>query len=226
MHADQEVLERIRSVVRVLSEDHVDNVWTGETIRSLDRAPLMADLRRAISGDMGRSAARGASNPETRSVLDLDAFTMYEDISGRVDAFYKALTGSRPRETPEATLRAWYVAFRAFFLSGHYTPAQALRVEKQLGRFVYRIQSYLDPPRMKELIGACPIDGCGKEFHRADGGSVQSALYASYKAGEQPFAKCRACGSEWVGVGPLVILGRHIGATANEDALREMGVKA
>jgi len=226
MNADQEVLEKIHSTVLVLAEKHTDHVWTGDTIRPLERAPLMADLRRAISGDMGRSVSGSSSNPQTRSVLDLGAFTLYEDISGRIEAFHKALTGSRPRETPEATLRAWYVAYRAFFMSGKYTAVQTVRVRNQLGTFVHRIQTYLDPPRVKELSGACPIDGCGMEHYKSPAGATQTALYASYKTGEEPFAKCRACGSEWVGTGPLVVLGRHIGATLDESALREMGVKA
>lgn len=206
-----------------LAKPHEDKVWTGDTIVSLPRDPLLHELRQAVRSNLGRTGS-GRSDLAARSLLDLQAFEMYEDISGRIGGFYKAMTGNKPRPTPEESLKGWFVVFRAFHMSGHYTDQQVGRIESQLKQFASRIASYLDPPRIKEIAGACPMEPCRAEHVKAASGAIDTALYASYRKDEQPVVRCRACGTEWVGERALLEVGYHIGATVDPDALREMGV--
>jgi hypothetical protein len=219
----EQQVERIRQLVERLAKPHEEKIWTGATIVSLPRDPLLSDLRSAVQSNLGRTSA-GRSDPAARSPIDLQAFEMYEDIAGRIDSFYKAMTGNKPRDTPEESLTGWFVVFRAFHMSGRYEDRQVAKIEAQLKQFVSRIESYLDPPRVKEIAGSCPMEPCRAEHVKAADGSVSTALYASYRKDEQPVVKCRACGSEWVGERSLLEIGFHIGATVDADALREMGV--
>ena len=222
----EQQVERIRQLVNRLAKPHEEKIWAGETIVSLPRDPLLADLRRAVQGDLGKSDAGRSVDPAARSILDLDAFELYEDISGRIASFYKAMTGNKPRDTPEESLTGWFVVFRAFHMSGRYTEQQTGRIESQLKRFVGRITAYLDPPRVKEITGPCPMEPCRAEHVPTPAGGTATALYASYRKDEQPVVRCRACGSEWVGERALLEIGYHIGATVDSEALREMGVIA
>lgn len=217
-------LERIRRLVDSLTKDREERVWTGDTLTQVLRSPLIEDLRLAIHGDLGSSGGGRSALAHMRSVIDVNAFEMYEDITGRIDSFYNALTGKPPRETAEETLQAWYVAYRAFSMSGKYTDAQENRVEAQLKRFIHRIEAYLDPPRVKEIEGECPVETCGKANVKSKEGGAQTALYAAYRTGEEPYLKCRACGAEWVGERLLLEMGYYLKATVDEEALRGMGV--
>lgn len=222
---EQLSLDRIRDLVTILARNHTENVWTGETIVALDRGPLIADLRAEIRTDMG-GTGNGRAAAHTRVPISLDVFTMYEDITGRIDAFYRAVTGNHPRATAEETLNAWYVAYRAFCISGKFDEAAQRRTEQQLRSFITRIQSQLDPPRIKELEGECPMEACGLSHTKSREGSPQSALYASYRAGEQPVIRCRGCGTEWAGDRSLLEMGYYLRANVDHDALRSMGVIA
>lgn len=217
-------LERIRKLVDVLSTDHVEHVWAGESIVAVERGALLTELRGGIHGEIGRTEPGRGQAAHERLGLNLQAFELYEDITGRIESFHKAVTGNRRRATPEETLRAWYVSYRAFFMSGHFQEGHARRVIRQLEGFVKRIRDHFDPPRVKELTGACPAEGCGLEVTKSASGATQSALYVAYRADERASVRCRACGSEWAGERTLLELGYYLRANVDEAALREMGV--
>lgn len=215
-------IERIRQVVDRLSQKHDEQIWNGETIITVHRDPLLEQIRQAMYGDLGATESGKSAAAQERSVLDIGAFTLYEDITGRIEAYHHHLTGKPKRDTAEETLRAWFVAFNARHLSGNYTEPQMLRTLSQLNKFAGRILGYFDPPRAKELEGPCPQ--CNSGSVNDGQGARQTALYASYKAGEQPFVRCRSCGAEWVGERTLLELGYHLGAQVDEETLRDMGV--
>lgn len=219
-------IERIYVVMNELSRPYMERVFTGSTNVLLDREPLLEQLRVGMYGDMGKTESGKSAAAQERSVLDITAFTMYEDITGRIEAYHRHLTGKPKRDLPEDTLRAWYVAFDSNYRAGKYTDGQMLRTLRQLEQFAARIKAHFDPPRVKEIAGACPNDGCGIAEVNAPDGSRQTALYAAYKNGIEPSVKCRACGAERFGERTLLELGYHLGATVDEDTLREMGVIA
>lgn len=219
----EQQVERIRRLVERLAKPHEQQIWAGESIVSLPRDPLLLELRRAVQSNLGGTTS-GRTDPAARSLINIGAFEMYEDISGRINSLYNAMTGNKPRETPEESLSGWFVVFRAFHMSGRYTDQQTARIESQLKRFISRIHTLLDPPRVKEITGACPVAECRAEHVKTEAGSPGAALYASYRKDEQPVVRCRACGTEWVGERALLEIGYHIGATVDSEALREMGV--
>lgn len=215
-------IERIYAVMDRLSAKHTEQIWNGETILSVKRDPLLQQIRSAMYGDLGRTESGKSAAAQERSVLDVAAFTIYEDITGRIEAFHQYLTKQPKRETPEETLRAWYVAFDSQFRAGKYTEQQVLRTLSQLNKFASRISGHFDQPRVKEIAGPCPQ--CTAAHFKDTQGANQTSLYASYKAGEQPYVRCRGCGAEWTGERTLLELGYHLGAQVDEDTLREMGV--
>lgn len=223
MNDDQmTTIERIYKTVDRLSARHTEQIWNGETIVSVTREPLLAQIRAAMYGDLGRTESGKSAAAQERSVLDITAFTIYEDITGRIEAYHRHLTRKPKRDTPEETLRAWYVVFDSNYRAGKYTAQQVHRTLAQLTRFVSRIVGHFDQPRAKELEGPCPQ--CSVTDVKDAQGARQTALYASYKAGEQPFVRCRGCGAEWFGERTLLELGYYLGAQVDEATLREMGV--
>lgn len=210
---------RLLDTVDALTKQHDEMVHDGDRYRYVKQDALLAQIRDAMYGDLGRTSS-GRSSGADRSILVLEAFTLYEDIAGRVEGWHRKLTGERKRATVEDTLRAWYVAFNAKENEPH-------RVEHavvELRRFADRIRGFFDAPRTKEISGACPVDECGYEYALSADGAMQTALFAVYREGDDPYVECRRCGAVWSGDSTLLQLGRYLGATVNEDELRELGV--
>lgn len=221
---EDSTIERIRKMVNDLSETHTVREPSGKFTLLIEREPLIEQIRRAMYGDLGRTEAGKSAAAQERSVLDVTAFTIYEDITGRIEAYHHMLTKKPKRESPEATLRSWYVAFRSNHDAGKYSEEALQRTLKQLRQFAGRIKGHFDQPRNKEIEGACPLEQCGVATHTGPQGAKQTALYAIYSEGKQPSVKCRNCGAEWTGEQTLLELGRYLGANVDEETLREMGV--
>lgn len=210
---------RLLDAIDALTKPHDEIVHDGERYRHVKQDPLLQQIRDAMYGDLGRTSS-GRSSGADRSILVLEAFTIYEDIAGRIEGWHRKITGERKRGTAEDTLRAWYAAFNAKQNEPH-------RVEHaivELRRYADRIKGFFDAPRIKEIEGACPIEECGYQYSLNEEGAMSTALFAAYKEGEDPYVKCRRCEAVWTGNRTLIQLGRYLGATVNEDELRELGV--
>jgi len=210
---------RLLDAVDALSKRHDEMVHDGDRYRNVKQDALLGQIRDAMYGDLGRTSS-GRSSGADRSILVLEAFSLYEDITGRVEGWHRKLTGERKRATAEETLRAWYRAFNA----GENTPDRVEHAVLELTRFADRIRQFFDAPRTKEIIGACPVEECGYEYSINGEGITSTALYAVYREGDEPYVECRRCGAVWSGNSTLLQLGRYLGATVNEDELRELGV--
>ena len=217
-------IERIRKTVNDLSQVHTVRETSGPHTLLVEREPLLEQIRRAMYGDLGRTEGGKSAAAQERSVLDVTAFTIYEDITGRIEAYQQLLTGKPKRTSPEATLRAWYVAFRSNHDKGMYSEEVLRRTLKQLRQFAGRIKGHFDQPRVKEIEGECPQEQCRLGSYPGPEGARQTALYAIYREGQSPSVKCRGCGAEWEGEQTLLQLGRYLGANVDEEALRDMGV--
>jgi len=226
IRSGDDTMARIFKTVNQLSRDHTEQVWSGTSLVALKQEPLLERIRKAMYGDLGRTEGGKSAAAQERSVLDVTAFTIYEDITGRIEAFHRFLTGEPKRDSPEETLRAWYVIFDSNYRAGKYTDGQMTRVASQLASFVRRISGHFDQPRVMEIDGECPQFECGLSHTKTADGAIQSALFSAYRPGEKPTVKCRGCGAEWAGEETLIQLGRYLGANVDEDALREMGVIA
>lgn len=237
---DIPIIELIRRQVDELTLNHNDTHWqdavdekgrpSGRNVVHLPRQPLIAQIRHAIYGDLGKTHG-GHNLASQRGLMDLGAFEIYEDVTGRIDAAFKYLTGQRPRETAEATLRAWFVAYRNEYRKNVYPEAAVKEQLRELRAWSSRIRHHFDPPRQKELAGPCPAEDaegnvCGQfEYVGLDGGK-HTALFVQYRQDETPEARCRCCGARWEGTLTLLNLGYYLGANVDHDALRQMGVVA
>lgn len=234
------LIELIRREVDELTLNHQDTHWQdaldengrakGRKVIHLPRLPLIAQIRAGIYGDTGKTHG-GHNLASQRGLMDLGAFELYEDITGRIDASFKYLTGQRPRETAEATLRAWFVAYQNEYRKNLYPEATVKQQLSELRAWSRRIRAHFDPPRQKELAGPCPaLDAEGKECAQSEyvglDGSKHTALFVQYRNDESPEARCRCCGARWEGTLTLLNLGYYLGANVDHDTLRQMGVVA
>lgn len=227
------LVEKIRLVVDELTLNHEDHQWqdqltdtgkpNGRALVKLPREALITQIRAAIYGDLGKTHG-GHLLARERNLMDLGAFTLYEDITGRIEGHYRYLIGARPVDPPETALRQWFIAFNNNFRRGDYPDLIMHRTLTELRSWSRRISTYFDPPRVKDLLGPCPIETCGATEVGAEDEAKQPALYVTYRSDEEPIVRCRNCGTYWEGRFALYNLGRHLGATSDEDALREMGL--
>lgn len=189
--------------------------------RPVDYKPLLTMLAEAKASSLGRTSA-GRSPAAERSLLNLEAFTLWEDIDGRVRSWLSELSKERHRgELPELVVRLAGLV-KALHAANQIPDSTADRIAGLFPRWCDRIWGLFDPPTVKNLVGACPA--CSAVEYVALDGAKTTALIAYYWKGLTPEAKCQCCGEHWAGEKALLELGWHIGATVDETALREMGV--
>jgi hypothetical protein len=188
--------------------------------RTAWKEPLLAELRAAIHSSTGQTHS-GHSAVNERSVLNVQAFTLYEDIAGRIASMYASTTNARPDPTPETNLTDWFDAFAAARAAGENVETQGALAWERLTKMVDRIADMFDPPVTKEILGACPV--CGDRYapNHVDDTRV-SAVYAQYRRGGHVQAQCRSCGADWYGESRLVELARGIEATTDFELLAEI----
>lgn len=170
--------------------------------RSVHAPALLDELRDAASASIGGSGSSGSSAPNERTALNVAAFTMLEDITGRIAEMYASSDEPRrmPSKDPKENLRGWLDAFERDDRLGEVNPTQ-VRVQRQrLASFVERISDLSDPPIVKELTGSCPVQDCGERYWTLDReGTRTSTLYVQVRPGLPLAARCHWCGSTWVG---------------------------
>jgi len=226
-----ELLEAINRLTLPIA----DTIWqptlddrgreAGRTLVTIDRLPLLHQLRNAISSSLGQTHA-GHSDPASRlGGLNVAAFTLYEDIDGRIRSAWLDMTGEYSKADPDLILRRWYLRVRNLFEAGAWSAGQVNAWSAVVRRWVKDIDNMFDPEVVKELSGPCPNCEAAR-FHDKKEDVQKSALYLHYKEDIEPEAVCRSCG--WTETGPrrLLELGYHLGAVVDEDTLKEMGVIA
>ena len=181
---------------------------TGGTVVIYD--PLLPRLREAISSSLGGTRG-GVRAAHERSLLNVAAFTLYEDLDGRISV----LTGEVGR-MPEDRLRSWRERYAAARIRGEVEEATWLLTLSILGGWIRRIEDLLDPPVILELLAACP--SCGAR-HIITQDTQMSAMYAGYRRGSDIMARCRVCSMSWTGESQLIALARRIDAEVNLEAL-------
>lgn len=183
--------------------------------------PLLEELRAAIHSSTGQTHS-GHSPANERSSLNLQAFTIYEDIAGRIASMYATATDQRPDQSPELNLTGWFDAFAAAHKTGDVIETQMAVAWERLTNMIDRIVDLFDPPVSKEITEPCPVPGCGARYVGSDDGNQVAALNAQYRRGGHVTAACRACGTEWFGESRLVELARGINASTDFEQLAEI----
>lgn len=219
--------------VDALTKPIADPVWQdeldargrakGRRLAMVNRAPRLVQLRQAIASSTGQTHAGHSDAAARAGGLNLAAFTLYEDIDGRIRAAW-AEVGDRSKDDPEILLRRWFVHTKNLHVSGQLSDSAVMSWRAAINGWVRNIDSMFNPEVVKELKGPCP--NCEAERFKDRDGVEKSALYLHYSEANEPEAVCRTCG--WAETGPrrLLELGYHLGAVVDEDTLREMGVIA
>lgn len=188
----------------------------------IDYPPLLDMLDEACRSNIGGVPAAGRSDPATRNLIDLDAHALRETIDATVRAWISTLSKSRPLPRLKDAVVQVAGILHAHHAAGTMPDSDYDRMCRHFPRWCDRIWSLFDPPIVKDLIGVCP--NCAESVFAAPDGVKSSALVAYYWKGIRPEAKCRRCGEQWTGERQLLELGYHLGATVDEETLREMGV--
>jgi hypothetical protein len=187
----------------------------------IDYPPLLDMLAQAKSSSLGRTSA-GRSPDAERSLLNLEAFGLWEHIDGTVRAWLRELSRTRPEPELKAAVRQLVGLVKALH-AAHQIPQDRMEhIVAQFPRWCSRIWGLFDPPTVKNLEGPCP--NCAASHYYDAEGAKSSALIAYYWKGITPEAKCQRCGEHWTGERALLNLGYHLGAQVDEEALREMGI--
>jgi hypothetical protein len=171
---------------------------------------LLPRLREAIGSSLGGTRS-GVNAPQERSVINVAAFTLYEDLDGRATVLTDDRTG-----WPEERLRRWRPRYAAAHQRGEVSEASWVFTIRLLNGWAHRIEDLMDPPVVMELLAPCP--SCGARYITT-GDTRVSALYAGYRRGGDITARCRVCKALWTGESQLVILAGLIDAEVNPTVL-------
>lgn len=202
------------------------NPWTDAvrahgSYKAVDQVPLLVMLQNAVRSSTGGTAA-GATDPAERNTMNLEAFELREQITQEVLMLTRKHTKDRPNPMLGYAVRHLAEKLDALRNSSQVTEHDYLYAIRRAKSWRERIWGLMHKPGEKEL-DFCPACNVAKVTN-ADG-EIQAALVAHYSQDAEPVAKCRHCGTEWEGQGQLLVLGRMIGATADQDTLDEMGIK-
>ena len=183
-------------------QDEIDShgTHTGQKLtRHVDQS-LLYQLRNAISNNLGGGSAGGKAAHE-RTPFDVAAFTMYEDIDGRVKSWALDAGMTRSGSPVEDVLRAWFPVWTVKVIPDELVD----RHTAILTRWAVSINDLVDPPTKQELTAPCPL--CGQMWATVGKGEETEsvrALWAVWREnGDQSFEMCRACDHIWQGVSSM-----------------------
>lgn len=174
--------------------------------------PLLDWLRDSIGSSMGGNSGGGKSARE-RTPIDMGAFTLYEDLDGRIRSWMTELGGTPGKNlTPAQVLRSWYVLWSATIPTERTISSHANTLEG----WVQQVKDVLDPPKRIEITSPCPV--CGQEWINVglklpngeddpnDVERVHVLVAVERESIHQSFAMCRACDKVWTGTGEMRML--------------------
>ena len=190
----------------------------------VDYPPLLDMLDDACRNSVGESGGGAGGDPATRSLLNLEAHQLREQIDGSVRAWVSRLGKGRC----EADLKAAVVQL-AGMLSAHHAAksipdTEYARIRSFFGRWCGQVWALYEPPIVKELAGQCPNPDCEQSAFVVGDGAKGSALIAFYhrNTGEVR-ARCRCCAWVW-GHDQVRLLGEWLGATQDVEFLEAAGL--
>lgn len=163
------------------------------------RMPLITELRAAVRPDTGGTGSGRSSG--NRAPLDLGAFTLWEDITGRIESLHEAVYGDRPAKgSHEQILIAWSRELVATAEAGTGLSQDYLRYTiARLRQIRDLIADHFDPPRTGHIREtACYACGATHVLVDRDGETQQMpALGWSQRGSTGLTVTCRACDASW-----------------------------
>jgi len=192
--AEPELLDLIDQLTQ---PEYVPITRKGQRVTRKDEA-LLEQLRRAVIGDVG--GGRGGSRAaRERTPMDVTAFTLLEQIDGRVRSWVHDLNGDEKGELV-SVLRRWYNLWTRY----PRIEADTRRHSAVVAGWVTQISDIIDPPTKLEITSRCPE--CQQRWiTRGSGNEAESvgALSAILRDGTEFEASCAGCGKRWVGVSQM-----------------------
>lgn len=189
----------------------------------IDHSPLLDMLDDACRSNFGNRGGSG-SDPAVRSLIDMEAFMLRNRIEGTVKTWIEHLGRQKPKHELKAAVVQLAGILQAHHAAKSIPDSEYTRVVAFFPRWCEQIWRLLDPPVVKELVGACPNPDCEKSEHVDELGVKGSALIVFYIRGtENVKAKCRACAWEW-GQDQLRLLGEWLGASQDHEFMQAAGL--
>jgi hypothetical protein len=204
----------------VIPPDDTRNAYT-----PVDHPAMLDMLNDLCRSSYGAGASGASSDPAARSLLNLEAVQLREHIDGTVRAWHLELSKSRAPSNVKDALTSLAGILNAHHAANSIQSTEYDRIMRFFPRWCGQIWRLYDPPTVKELAGACPNPDCEQERYDDGAGNTGAALvaWATRGTGEVK-ARCRVCGWEWDDPAQLALLGRHLGATQDEEVLRAAGI--
>ena len=166
-------------------------------VSPVELPPLLDDLNAAIYASMGGNTS-GASDPATRAPVNILALQTLMRISEQVAGWARMAGVVVDKENTTSTLRRWYVKFSERQISGE---VESMYVS-QMKAWESQIINALDPPREKDLPGACPSCSAVEWWQAATGERFSRPLVIRYRPDDEDMignatGTCRACTKVW-----------------------------
>lgn len=155
---------------------------------------LLRLLREAVATSSGRGSAPGGSGSKASAPVDAAALTLWEAISGSVDAHWPGRLQRDQHDQPLwVKLQVW-----ARSVAGTENEVHLLEMATWWRK---QVRDLLDPPQVIPLRGV-ECQECGTTWYNEqnpDGETVVSPAVLAY-ASESPMrVACKVCETEWVG---------------------------
>lgn len=213
---DDPIVE-LRDAVDALTLPVTHRLPVGFDAKHRTDIPLLEQLQASISSSVGERSAGGRAARE-RTPLDVGAFTLHEDIDGRIRSWLTDV-GIRPssKSAPAEILRRWFVMWKAVKKEDAAVHAHTTILE----RWATSIRDLLSPPDKVELTARCPkCTAMWATVGRGEETESVRALWAVWKENQdESYATCRACNTMWRGVGQMRQLRIDIDAAEPETNL-------
>lgn len=194
--------------------------------RAQEFAPLLDILQDLVAPNSGKTVG-GVSMPSQRNVVDVKALDLLMGVEDVVGAWLFEWNTPLGKGQDSLTVRVRVFAklLEVRWASGGVTEQAYNHLTGTLIRWAGQIWDLVEPPLQVPLRDAsCPE--CGRAKWVNENEEVTDALLVSYRDGGEVQAECRwnSCTFLASGDRALLELGYHVGATVDEDTLRDMGV--
>lgn len=197
---------------------------TGNGYTPVNYPPLIDMLDEACRSNTGNRGGNGA-DPAERSLLDMQAFMLRNNIEGTVKTWVTHLSNGRAEKELKPAIIQLANLLQAHHAAHTITASEHDRITAFFPRWCAQIWQLLDPPVVKQLAGACPNPDCEQTTFTDLDGSQSSALVAFYARNTgRVQARCKACSWEWNTDTELALLGQQLGAEQDVDFLKAVGL--
>lgn len=182
--------EALREVIHVLTRPHIHR--NGDRVAYVE--PLLETLHSLIKpSGAQKNSDGGGSAGGSRPPINLEALTLWQDITKRIDREWPyAGHPSTVRVPVERKLQAWY--------SNAAQPHEALHLYELCKGWERQIREALEPTKKMPLSGACPA--CEKthvETTDEDGAARYNPALLAFPGAEPVYAICLVCEHTWEG---------------------------